>query len=98
MRENQKAMNSYIKAISYKNEGENKDKVLPVGFMGTAMANHGEDFENESEFGQCLIGKDSQSELPSATDAISHGSNKPEVRSCPRDLYHEINLNLAGIV
>ena len=53
-------MNSYVKAMSSRNEGDDKDKVLPVGCLGAAMANHGEDFENDSEFGQCLIGGELQ--------------------------------------
>ena len=96
MKENHKAMNSYVKAISSRNEGEDKDKVLPVGSMGAAMAKHGEDFENDSEFGQCLVGEFLRaSKSPKATNIVSHGSNKRE--NCPRsrDLYYEVNFNLA---
>ena len=50
-----KSMNLYIKAISKRNEGEDKEKSLPVGYLGRIMINHGEDFDNDSEFGQCLI-------------------------------------------
>ena len=52
---NHNAMNSYVKSISKRTEGEEKDKVLPIGILGSAMATHGEDFEPDSEFGQCLI-------------------------------------------
>ena len=55
MKANHNAMNSYIKSISKRNEGEEKDKVLPIGCLGSAMASHGDDFEPDSEFGQCLI-------------------------------------------
>ena len=55
MKSNQNAMNAYVKSISKRNDGEEKEKILPIGCMGTAMANHGEDFEPDSEFGQCLI-------------------------------------------
>jgi hypothetical protein len=51
-----KSMNLYVKAISKRNEVEDKEKGLPVAYLGRVMINHGEDFENESEFGQCLIG------------------------------------------
>jgi BAR domain len=51
-----KSMNLYVKAISKRNEVEDKEKSLPVAYLGRVMINHGEDFENESEFGQCLIG------------------------------------------
>ncbi|MCJ1356579.1 MAG: hypothetical protein MMC33_006574 [Icmadophila ericetorum] len=52
----QKSMTAYVKSLSKRNEGEDKEKMLPVAFMGSTMVSHGEDFENESEFGQCLIG------------------------------------------
>lgn len=50
-------MNTYIKAISKRNEGDDKEKTLPIGHMGMTMVAHGEDFENDSEFGQCLVGR-----------------------------------------
>jgi hypothetical protein len=52
-----KSMNSYVKSMSKRNEVEDKDKekVLPVAYLGQAMMNHGEDFEPDSEFGNCLI-------------------------------------------
>lgn len=52
----QKSMNAYVKTLSKRNEGEDKEKSLPVAYLGSTMVNHGEDFENDSEFGQCLIG------------------------------------------
>ena len=53
----QKSMTTYIKTLSKRNEGEDKEKMLPVGYLGSTMVSHGEDFENDSEFGQCLICK-----------------------------------------
>ena len=53
----QKSMTTYIKTLSKRNEVEDKEKILPVAYLGTTMVNHGEDFENESEFGQCLISR-----------------------------------------
>lgn len=52
-----KAMVAYIRAMSKRNEGDDKEKILPVGYLGGTMVMHGEDFENNSEFGQCLIGE-----------------------------------------
>lgn len=49
-------MSTYVKALSKSNEGNDKEKTLPVSYMGTTMNNHGEDFENDSQFGQCLKG------------------------------------------
>ena len=53
----QKSMTSYVKAISKRNEGDDKEKNLPVARLGGSMISHGEDFEDNSEFGQCLIGQ-----------------------------------------
>ena len=50
-------MTAYVKTLSKRNEGEDKEKTLPVGYLGSSMINHGEDFENDSEFGQCLISR-----------------------------------------
>ncbi|EEH46107.1 uncharacterized protein PADG_02257 [Paracoccidioides brasiliensis Pb18] len=52
----QRSMTTYMKALSKRNEGDDKEKTLPVGYMGGVMVSHGEDFESTSEFGQCLIG------------------------------------------
>ena len=49
-------MSSYVKAMSKRNEGDDKEKNLPVAYLGTSMVAHGEDFDNDSELGQCLIG------------------------------------------
>lgn len=51
----QKSMTIYVKTLSKRNEGEDREKTLPVAYLGSTMVNHGEDFENDSEFGQCLI-------------------------------------------
>ncbi|KAK5723050.1 hypothetical protein LTR17_014011 [Elasticomyces elasticus] len=44
----------YMKAVSSRSAGEEKEKVLPVAYFGSAMVSHGDDFEPDSEFGQCL--------------------------------------------
>ncbi|KAL8710959.1 MAG: hypothetical protein Q9220_004558 [cf. Caloplaca sp. 1 TL-2023] len=51
----QKSMTGYVKTLSKRNEGEDKEKSLPVSFLGSTMVRHGEEFEDDSEFGQCLI-------------------------------------------
>ena len=50
-----KSMAAYVKSIARKNDGNDRDKSSPVGYMGTTMINHGEDFEPDSEFGNCLM-------------------------------------------
>ena len=62
-----KSMNLYVKAISKRNEVEDKEKSLPIGHVGRVMINHGEDFENDSEFGQSLIS--ARPALRASTDA-----------------------------
>jgi len=48
-------MTGYVKAISKRHEGDDKEKTLPVAHLGSSMVSHGEDFDGNSEYGQCLI-------------------------------------------
>ncbi|KAJ5689162.1 hypothetical protein N7462_003554 [Penicillium macrosclerotiorum] len=50
-----KSMTAYVKAISKRSEGDDKEKTLPVAHLGSDMVSHGEDFDGNSEIGQCLI-------------------------------------------
>ena len=50
----QKSMNVYVKTLSKRQEGDDKEKILPVAYLGSTMVGHGEDFEEDSDFGQCL--------------------------------------------
>lgn len=50
-------MNAYVKSLSRRGEAfEDKEKGLPVSYLGRTMISHGEDFEPDSEFGTSLIG------------------------------------------
>ncbi|KAI1852712.1 hypothetical protein JX266_002253 [Neoarthrinium moseri] len=52
----QRSMNTYTKSISRRCEAnEDKEKGLPISLLGRTMISHGEDFEPDSEFGNCLI-------------------------------------------
>ncbi|GAW18367.1 hypothetical protein ANO14919_078420 [Xylariales sp. No.14919] len=52
----QKSMNTYTKSLSRRGETfDDKEKGLPVSYLGRTMIAHGEDFEADSEFGNCLI-------------------------------------------
>lgn len=52
----QKSMTSYIKWIGRRNELlDDKERGYPTALLGRSMANHGEDFEQDSEFGNCLL-------------------------------------------
>lgn len=50
----QTAMTVYVKSLSKRAEGADKEKQLPGGHLGSSMVTHGEDFEPDSEFGNCL--------------------------------------------
>lgn len=50
-----KSMTTYVKSISRREEVEDREKMLPVAYLGQTMIHHGEDFEPDSEFGNCLI-------------------------------------------
>jgi len=51
----QKSTTAYVKSLSKRSEIEDKEKILPVAYLGQTMIHHGEDFEPDSEFGNCLI-------------------------------------------
>ena len=52
----QKSMTAYVKTLSKRSERDDKEKTLPVAYLGSSMVTHGEEFEKDSVFGQCLIG------------------------------------------
>ncbi|KAF2199292.1 BAR-domain-containing protein [Delitschia confertaspora ATCC 74209] len=54
MEKMQRSMNVYVKSLSKRAEGEDREKTLPGGYMGSTMVQHSEDFEPDSEFGNCL--------------------------------------------
>lgn len=50
----QKSMTAYVKSMSKRAEGHDREKTLPGGHLGSSMVTHSEDFEPDSEFGNCL--------------------------------------------
>lgn len=56
MEKMQKSMKAYVQAISKRTEAQGKEKNqnLPIAYLGSTMVAHGEDFDGDSEFGQCL--------------------------------------------
>lgn len=72
----QKSMTVYVKSLSKRNEIEDKEKILPVAYLGQAMIHHGEDFEPDSDFGNCLIGMQIGLHGRVVTDGCRHGQNK----------------------
>lgn len=52
----QKSMSVYVKWNARKCDGfEDKERNTPIGFMARSMTTHGEDYEEDSEFGNCLV-------------------------------------------
>ncbi|KAK3366285.1 hypothetical protein B0T24DRAFT_535366 [Lasiosphaeria ovina] len=52
----QKSMNMYVKWLGRRGElGDDKEKGLPASYLGRTMIAHGEEFQSDSEFGNCLI-------------------------------------------
>ncbi|TKX22266.1 BAR domain-containing protein 1 [Elsinoe australis] len=49
-----KTMNVYIKSLSKRSEGDDKEKSTPIAQLGSTAISHADDFEPDSEFGQCL--------------------------------------------
>ncbi len=73
----QKTMTAYVKTLSKRNESDDKEKVLPVAGLGSVMVSHGEDFEDDSEFGQCLISTYSTYEIMGKADGLDrHGQSQ----------------------
>ncbi|KAF1971787.1 BAR-domain-containing protein [Bimuria novae-zelandiae CBS 107.79] len=50
----QKSMTVYVKSLSERAQGADREKMLPGGHLGSTMVTHSEDFEPDSEFGNCL--------------------------------------------
>jgi hypothetical protein len=51
-----RSMSSYVKWMSRRNELlDDKERGTPMSYLGRTMATHGEDFEQDSEFGNCLL-------------------------------------------
>jgi hypothetical protein len=65
----QKSMTTYVKSLSKRAEGDDREKTLPGGHLGSVMVTHSEDFEADSEFGNCLS---STSGFPSGYRARSN--------------------------
>lgn len=49
-----RSMATYVKSLSKRAEGDDREKQIPGGHLGSTMVTHGEDFEPDSEFGNCL--------------------------------------------
>lgn len=53
----QSSMNDYVKWLTRRSEGlAGGEKGVPAAVLGRTMIAHGEDFDNDSDFGNCLIG------------------------------------------
>lgn len=50
----QRSMTTYVKSLTKVKEADDKEKLLPIAYLGSTMVSHGEDFDPDSEFGMCL--------------------------------------------
>lgn len=48
-------MSAYVKWLGRRGDSEDKDKSMPICYLGRTMTAHGEDFGMDSEFGNCLL-------------------------------------------
>ncbi|KAF2457135.1 hypothetical protein BDY21DRAFT_286659 [Lineolata rhizophorae] len=79
----QRSMTMYIKSLSKRSEVDgDREKYLPVSYLGSTMISHGEDFEPDSEFGNCMqdfgranerIGRMQESYVSNATSSWLEG-------------------------
>ena len=67
-------MNNYVKSMTKRKEGEDKEKCLPVDGLAHAMIAHGEEFEVDSVFGNCLV-SECQSSSNTQSTLESGGAN-----------------------
>lgn len=79
-------MTTYVKSLSKRNEVEDKEKILPVGYLGQTMIHHGEDFEPDSEFGNCLISAYMATVTGIILTGCRHGQSKRENSTIPGDV------------
>ncbi|KXS94320.1 hypothetical protein AC578_10814 [Pseudocercospora eumusae] len=49
-----KSADVYVQHTGKREKYQDKDQQLPIGYFGSTMVAHGDDFEPDSEFGQCL--------------------------------------------
>ncbi|ESZ90788.1 hypothetical protein SBOR_8817 [Sclerotinia borealis F-4128] len=83
----QKSMTIYIKSLSKRNEGDDREKILPVAFMGQTMIHHGEDFEPDSNFGNCLIAMGTTNDrISRQQDTYVHDATSSWLESLERSL------------
>lgn len=94
----QKAMTVYVKSVSKRAEGADKEKQLPGGHLGSSMVTHGEDFEPDSEFGNCLSCTQNHSltRQLTVTNCCSSRSCQRAPCSCAGDICTECDVILAG--
>jgi hypothetical protein len=83
-----KSMAVYVKSLSKRAEGDDKEKQLPGGHLGSTMVTHGEDFEPDSEFGNCL----SCAHLCSFL--VCH-ANKHQLSAAPTNASHEYRRHMS---
>ena len=50
------SVSTYVRGLQEKKQHpETKEKLSPIGNIASVMVHHGQDFDDQSKFGQCLI-------------------------------------------
>lgn len=94
----QRAMTLYVQALAKRKEADDRDKLLPVGYLGATMIGHGQDFQSDSEFGSCLISmfrKLMSSRLAKMLIAFRLWQRKRVNRTEARDICRQRHYHLA---
>jgi len=88
MEQLQRSMSLYVKWIGRRGEAaEDKEKNLAVGYLGRSMVSHGEEFQSDSEFGNCLIAMGRANERISALqDTFARDATASWLESLERSL------------
>jgi hypothetical protein len=74
----QKSMNGYVKWLGRRGElFDDKEKSLAVSYLARTMLAHGEDFEPESEYGNCLLamGRANEEIAGAQEDYLTHATS-----------------------
>lgn len=79
--------NGYVKNLTKRTEGDAKEKQTPIGYLGSAMAKHGEDFEDGSKFGECLMGfGQANQRVARLQDSFAQNATSSWLEACERSL------------
>lgn len=83
-----KSMAGYVKSISKRNEGDDKEKNLPIAALGGGMVAHGDDFDAHSEYGRCLTSMFALNHTLRQETGDRRQTNKSQCLVAPKSVSH----------